>query len=185
MNDTARENPHALLVGALVAASVLAATVGIAVAISRTSTSKKQVISTPAPALPGPSGTPAYGYVKGVPTTIYVSSIGGNKVLRTDAAVAFLRMQEAARQAGITLSPSSAFRSYEEQTYFWNLFQAGQGNKAAQPGYSNHQSGISVDIATDKSYTSPVYVWLSQNASRFGFVNDVSGEPWHWTYTAR
>ena len=25
------------------------------------------------------------------------------------------------------------------------------------------------------------YRWLSNNAKRFGFVNDVAGEFWHWT----
>ena len=28
----------------------------------------------------------------------------------------------------------------------------------------------------------PIYVWLSKNATRFGFLRTVSSEPWHWEY---
>lgn len=42
----------------------------------------------------------------------------------------------------------SAYRTYEEQVYFWNLYTSGRGNLAARPGTSNHGWGKAVDLAT-------------------------------------
>jgi peptidoglycan hydrolase-like protein with peptidoglycan-binding domain len=130
---------------------------------------------------PSSGGTRVTGYVNGVPRTITVSSIGNGQTLRTDAANAFNRMRAAARAAGINLNPVSGFRSMEQQRRLYQLYLQGRGNLAARPGYSNHQGGISVDISTG-GYSSSVYRWLANNARRFGFVNDVRGEPWHWTF---
>ncbi|PZR03768.1 MAG: hypothetical protein DI536_35485 [Archangium gephyra] len=69
-----------------------------------------------------------------------------------------------------------------EQQRLYALYKAGKGNLAARPGYSNHQGGTAVDVATGGSYSSKAYKWLARNARQYGFVNDVRGEPWHWTY---
>jgi peptidoglycan hydrolase-like protein with peptidoglycan-binding domain len=124
----------------------------------------------------------ATGYVNGRPQHITLSPIGNGKYLRSDAAAAFNRMKADAARAGVTLVPVSGFRTMAEQTYLYRLYLQGRGNLAARPGYSNHQSGISVDVATGGSSSSAVYRWLAANARRYGFVNDVRGEPWHWTY---
>jgi LAS superfamily LD-carboxypeptidase LdcB len=103
--------------------------------------------------------------------------------LRTDAAEAYKAMREAAAAAGVTLTLNSAFRSMAEQIHLYNLYVAGTGNLAAKPGYSNHQGGVSCDISTGGAgYQSAQYRWLAANASRWGFINDVSTEPWHWTF---
>ena len=47
----------------------------------------------------------------------------------------------------------------------------------ASPGYSNHGSGVAVDI-----HPGPIQSWLKGNAGRYGWVNDVPSEPWHWSY---
>lgn len=47
----------------------------------------------------------------------------------------------------------------------------------ASPGYSNHGNGLAVDI-----HPGAIQSWLKGNASRFGWVNDVPSEPWHWSY---
>ena len=47
----------------------------------------------------------------------------------------------------------------------------------ASPGYSNHGNGLAVDI-----HPAAIQSWLKSNASRFGWVNDVPSEPWHWSY---
>ena len=52
----------------------------------------------------------------------------------------------------------------------------------ARPGYSNHQGGTAADISTPGGYGGRTYAWLRRNARNYGFVNDVRGEPWHWTY---
>lgn len=125
------------------------------------------------------------GYVKGVRQTITVTTIGGDKWLRSDAAQAFLAMAADAKRAGVQLMVASAWRSNEKQAELYEAYRRGTGNKAAAPGYSNHQAGLSVDISTGKApqgYLSPTYRWLWSNASKYGFKNDVAGEPWHWTY---
>lgn len=129
-----------------------------------------------------PVGTLTSGYVNGRKKSIRLSSIGNGKKLRTDAAAQFNKMKAAARRAGVTLSPVSGFRSMAEQQRLYALYKAGKGNLAAPPGYSNHQGGTAVDVATGGSYSSKAYKWLAKNARQYGFVNDVRGEPWHWTY---
>lgn len=64
----------------------------------------------------------------------------------------------------------------------------------APPGTSEHQLGIAVDINADANQSSgnDVYVWLSQNAWKYGFILrypagklEVTGcnhEPWHYRY---
>lgn len=128
-----------------------------------------------------PVGTLTTGYVNGRPKSIRLVSIGNGKKMRSDAGAQFNKMKAAARRAGITLSPNSGFRTMAEQKRLYELYKAGKGNLAARPGYSNHQGGTSTDINTG-GYGSKTYKWLARNARQYGFVNDVRGEPWHWTY---
>lgn len=129
-----------------------------------------------------PVGTLTTGYVNGRAKSIRLGSIGNGKKLRVDAAAQFNKMKAAAKRAGVTLTPVSGFRSMAEQKRLYALYKAGKGNLAARPGYSNHQGGVAVDVATGGSYSSKAYKWLAKNARQYGFVNDVRGEPWHWTY---
>jgi hypothetical protein len=131
--------------------------------------------SSPAPSSGGAGGL---GYVNGVARNISLSGIPNGKTMRTDAAGAYNRMYNAARAAGVTLSPVSGFRTMDQQKYLYSLYLQGRGNLAARPGYSNHQGGIAVDI----SMTGAASNWLSHNASRFGFRRTVASENWHWEY---
>ena len=47
----------------------------------------------------------------------------------------------------------------------------------ASPGHSNHGNGLAVDI-----HPAAIQDWMRGNAGRYGWVNDVSSEPWHWSY---
>jgi hypothetical protein len=132
-------------------------------------------------------GTPAgskqvTAYIQGRPSTITVVPVGNGKFMRADAAKNFLAMQAAAKRAGVNLSATSGFRSNEEQKVLYQKYLNGTGNLAAKPGYSNHQGGISMDIGGIGGYGTTAYKWLQNNASKYGFKNDVGGEPWHWTY---
>lgn len=67
----------------------------------------------------------------------------------------------------------------------------------ALPGTSEHQLGIAVDINADKtrSTNEEVYLWLAQNAYKYGFIlrypqgkEKITGtayEPWHYRYVGR
>lgn len=115
-------------------------------------------------------------YVNGVPRPITVITVGGKLVSRTTAH-AFLRMQRAADAAGVYLAITSGFRTMAEQQYLYHCYQTkscNNGNLAAVPGYSNHQSGYALDLTTS--------TWLANNAARFGFVRTVPSESWHYEY---
>ena len=96
----------------------------------------------------------------------------------------FLKMVEAAKAAGIGVAINSGFRSYGEQDLLFQGFKQGLPgfNLAAAPGTSNHQNGIALDIAVSGGAGTPIYDWLAKNATSFGFVRTVNGEPWHWEF---
>ena len=119
-----------------------------------------------------------------------LGDVGNGKQLRKDAAEAFLKMQKAAAADGVNIQVSSGYRSYSYQN---NLFQKAlkkYGSVArarkwvAPPGNSNHGWGIAFDEGTiygGKERTKQ-YRWLNANASKFGFWQRMSWEPWHWEY---
>jgi len=98
------------------------------------------------------------------------------KPMRPDVAVAFDRLAAAARADGVALIISSAFRSDAEQARLW---AANPDPKwVAPPGTSLHRLGTELDLGPPSAYG-----WLARNASRFGFVQRYSWEPWHYGYT--
>lgn len=95
--------------------------------------------------------------------------------MRPDVAVAFDRMAAAAAQAGLTLVVNSGFRSDAEQAA---LFAAHPDPTwVAPPGHSLHRCATELDLGPETAYG-----WLAANASRFGFVQRYSWEPWHYGY---
>lgn len=122
------------------------------------------------------------GYVNGVARQIRVMPVGNGESLRVDAAESWKKMVEAARRDGVYLSPGSGFRTMDEQRYLYDLYLSGRGNRAAVPGYSNHQGGVAIDIDGVGGYGTRTFNWLAAHAGHFGFRNTVSGEYWHWSY---
>lgn len=139
----------------------------------------------------------AIGYKKGVRFAVSLMEIANNGkrwLLTKETALAFLDMANAASAANILLVINSAFRDNEKQvrlydTYVRRLAEwealpvSDRGPKppiAARPGFSNHQSGVAIDIHAPPH----VFEWLKANAGRFGFVNTVASEPWHWEFAA-
>ncbi len=49
----------------------------------------------------------------------------------------------------------------------------------AIPGTSNHERGLAIDFTN----TPGAWAWLAANAGRFGFLNRLPTEPWHWSTT--
>ena len=109
-----------------------------------------------------------------------VVKIGGKRVtIKTGHA--FLKLQKAAAARGIDVWINSGFRTMSEQTYFWNCFQNGNcnnGNRAARPGYSNHQNGRALDMST--SNRSALNRLIDQLDLDWRLT--VPGEPWHYEY---
>jgi transglycosylase-like protein with SLT domain/D-alanyl-D-alanine carboxypeptidase-like protein/putative Flp pilus-assembly TadE/G-like protein len=98
------------------------------------------------------------------------------KPMRPDVARAFDRMERAARADGVALIVVSAFRSNAEQAA---LFARHPDPKwVAPPGKSLHRLGTELDLGPPAAYG-----WLARNATRFGFTQRYSWEPWHFGYT--
>jgi hypothetical protein len=103
----------------------------------------------------------------------------GRERLYGPAALAFRRMAADAWRAGVDLEVNDGYRALPDQHRLADdLGLYRNGGAAAVPGTSTHGWGLSVDIDTDGG----AVPWLRANAARYGFVEDVPGEPWHWTF---
>ncbi|MCC6645808.1 MAG: VCBS repeat-containing protein [Polyangiaceae bacterium] len=120
------------------------------------------------------------GYTNGNAFTITVVTVDGEPV-EVETANAFLTMAKAAESSGIDLRINSGFRTMAEQQYLYDCFinqNCNNGNKAAPPGYSNHQSGHALDLNTGGGALG----WLNANAAAYGWEPTVPGEDWHWEW---
>ena len=103
----------------------------------------------------------------------------GSHRLHAPAAEAFKALKSAAAADGVKIGITDSYRSHDAQVDLAKrkgLYS--QGGLAATPGTSNHGWGMSVDLDLDAT----AQRWMRQNAGRFGFVEDVPREPWHWTF---
>ena len=122
--------------------------------------------------------------------------------LRSAAAASLEEMAQAARQDGLILLVSSAFRSYGYQVQLYQRYVREMGQQAAdkisaRPGHSQHQLGLVVDFGSiDDSFALTAEGrWLTANASRFGWslsypqgyeeITGYSWECWHFRYTGK
>lgn len=116
-----------------------------------------------------------------------------------EAAAAWKAMKAAAAKAGIKLWLKSAFRSISYQA---GIIRDKIANgetieqilaESAPPGYSEHHTGLAVDINSLKASfeNTDAYEWLTRHAGDFGFElsyprNNAQGynfEPWHWRFS--
>jgi hypothetical protein len=97
------------------------------------------------------------------------------KPMRPDVALAFDRMDRAARADGVHLTITSAFRSDAEQAVLWNRHP--DPHWVARPGTSLHRYATELDLGPPAAYG-----WLARNAERFHFKKRYAWEPWHFGY---
>jgi hypothetical protein len=97
------------------------------------------------------------------------------KPMRPDVAQAFDRLERAAREDGVALLITSAFRSDAEQAA---LFAAHPDPKwVAPPGTSLHRNATELDLGPPGAYG-----WLAAHAPAFHFIRRYDWEPWHFGY---
>jgi len=121
------------------------------------------------------------GYRNGEPFAITVVTVDGEKVER-ETANAYYTMAQAADRDGIQLSINSGFRTMAEQERLYACYvncNCNDCNLAAEPGFSNHQSGHALDLNTAAS---GVLGWLNARGAEFGFERTVPSEDWHWEW---
>jgi zinc D-Ala-D-Ala carboxypeptidase len=127
----------------------------------------------------------------------------------TEAAGPVGRLLDASDRRGLGFKIASAFRSYAYQLHVHAEIAAARGDAeadtvSARAGYSEHQTGLAVDLVTpadpacdfDACFArTPGGRWLARSAWRFGFVvryqpattsiTGYSPEPWHLRYVGR
>lgn len=118
------------------------------------------------------------------------------------------QMFDDARAAGLELFVREGYRTTQDQKdimderiqqYRDEGYSRSEAKKlaeeyVAEPGTSEHELGIAVDINADTSKCSSdaVYTWLANNAYKYGFIKrypedkteitGVNNEPWHYRY---
>lgn len=125
--------------------------------------------------------------------------------LRYVAARALERLVIEARNNGLELMLTSAYRSYDQQVGLYNFYtekngQASADGYSARPGHSEHQTGLAVDLAPLSRFCeleecfgdTPEGKWLASNAPKYGFIiryekgnrllTGYEYEPWHVRY---
>ena len=122
-----------------------------------------------------------------------------NPGLDSETESAFNTLSEAAANEGLDIYLSSGFRSYETQARIYGSYVDSYGQESAdtfsaRPGYSEHQTGLAIDVNTiDDSFAgTPEAEWLANHAHEYGFIirypkgkESITGykyEPWHIRY---
>jgi D-alanyl-D-alanine carboxypeptidase len=97
------------------------------------------------------------------------------EMLTHDARVAFEQLCADARSLGYTLYATSSYRSYARQLELYQSYGIPDVT-TARPGYSEHQTGLAVDVIHTASASnsglaqSDVYKWYVDNACKYGFI---------------
>lgn len=107
-----------------------------------------------------------------------------NEMLRSEAAASLEQMFAAAEADGVSLTLVSAYRSYDYETQLYSYYTGLYGQDYAntiddQPGFSEHQLGLAVDIdeTGDEACTlnacfdtTGAYAWLNEHAADYGWI---------------
>lgn len=129
---------------------------------------------------------------------------GAGQTLRAEPAQALHLLVEAAAADGIAVRVSTAYRSYgHQQSLFADYASRDSIDRverySARPGYSEHQTGLVVDVYDTAACRlrvcfgdSDAGQWVAMHSDEFGFVirypdgaQDITGfmyEPWHLRY---
>lgn len=139
-------------------------------------------------------------------TTAIAHTPGATEVSKSVEAP-LVSMVQAAAADGVNLMLSSAYRSVADQQALYDALLALQGSEyvheyVANPGASEHQTGLAVDLASVTggcaidantcSLDASGIAWLRTHAAQYGFIErypsgkqsitGVAGEHWHYRY---
>ena len=128
-----------------------------------------------------------------------------NNSIRKEVYEAFQEMSKKAKEEKITLLANSSYRDYNTQKELYEEYSDKNGKEyadkyAARPDYSEHQSGLALDIFSPgygmKNFeTSNAFNWLLNNSYKYGFIlrypngkENITGyayEAWHYRYLGK
>lgn len=133
-----------------------------------------------------------------------ISYAVGGLSLRSDAAKALRSFCNSAADAGAPIYAISAYRSYETQEALYNKTKGNHTDEyadryAIRPGYSEHQTGLAVNLAStekDVDYEDSVgarwaashcyeYGWIERYPPSKASITQVDDEPDHYRYVGR
>lgn len=126
----------------------------------------------------------------------------GTNQIREEVYDHFLDMFNDAKEEGLTLIITSGYRDYDVQKELYEEYQEIYGDEeadrvAARPGYSEHQTGLALDIVTydvimEEFEQTEEFKWMQENAYKYGFIlrypkgkEAITGydyESWHYRY---
>ncbi len=127
---------------------------------------------------------------------------GTDSKLRKEAYEQFITLYNEAKKDGQDIIINSSYRSYQYQEDLYNRYLTTKGQKetdatAARPGFSEHQTGLTIDVTTygannDTFEATEEFTWLINHAHEYGFIlrypkdkEHITGylyEPWHYRY---
>jgi peptidoglycan hydrolase CwlO-like protein len=143
----------------------------------------------PATTVPSGGGVPSTGV-----TWAEVTNVGGIYV-HTSIANNVRNLLNAATAAGFSLrgggyrDPAAqiATRRANCGPTYYDIYEKPSSQctpPTARPGRSMHERGLAIDFTSSgrliTTRSDPAFVWLSNNAARFGLYN-LPSEPWHWS----
>lgn len=129
--------------------------------------------------MPVPAELAAYGNGN-IPATALQSIGQGGHRLWAPAAQDWRAAVAAAKSDGVELRVTDSYRSFVDQVQLaQDKGLYADGGLAAVPGTSNHGWGRALDVDVDNP---AALRWLQDNGHRYGFVEAVTREPWHWEY---
>jgi D-alanyl-D-alanine carboxypeptidase len=125
-----------------------------------------------------PEDLAAYGNGK-IPAEA-LQQVGGTRhKLWAPAAGKLTQLMADAKADGVNIGITDSYRPYGEQVDLARrkgLYS--QGGLAAKPGTSEHGWGM----ATDLDLNPEALAWMRKNGGRYGFVENVKRESWHWAF---
>lgn len=113
---------------------------------------------------------------------------------------AFEEMAHAAEKDGMIIKARSSYRSYQDQLNIYQEYEEKYGTKgadgiAARAGFSEHQTGLVVDVGADETSVfanTKEFQWMKEHAHEYGYIlrypkgkEDITGynyEAWHYRY---
>ena len=115
---------------------------------------------------------------------------------------AFESLSKEAKKEGYIIKVMSSYRNYNYQKNLYNKYVKIDGIEiadtySARPGYSEHQTGLAIDVFNDKeAYTNfektKEFIWMQEHAHEYGYIlrfpkgkeqeTGYQFESWHYRY---
>jgi hypothetical protein len=125
----------------------------------------------------------------------YLKGARREVIVRSQASDEFVRLVHRAERVGVPLSAASSFRTHRHQKQLCRENAAcrrGDHLLVAPPGWSNHQTGLAVDVVGTRVVgartcgrgraldpNSPIWRFMEKQGRALGLVQ-YAAESWHW-----